>query len=245
MKWVISFILFFVIVVVVVFFHSKTFLTHEGIRNSNKCVLHHPITLGGRLTLCQRQYLQSLRNPRPNTYTPRCQQDGKFERVQCEENKCFCVDTESGRMLRDTSLSKLFGEPRCDNKGKKKRIQKEKIKYFYTIITHLANETDWNHECLYVAFLTGHGLTLCQLLHEKAVTNSSEEIYIPQCKRNGNFEDVQCHGLSKECWCVNQEGQEVTGTRTNGTISCSGLGLFVLIFLLTLKAVHCLFIVFI
>lgn len=136
------------------FFHSKTFLTHEGIRNSNKCVLHHPITLGGRLTLCQRQYLENLRNPRPNTYTPRCQQDGKFERVQCEENKCFCVDTESGRILRDTSLSKLFGEPRCDNKGKKKRIQKEKTNYFYTIITHLTNETDWNHECLYVDCLS-------------------------------------------------------------------------------------------
>jgi len=156
-------------------------LTHTESRGSLRC----PV-LGGRLTLCQRQYLESLRNPRPNTYTPRCQQNGKFEGVQCEENKCFCVDTESGRMLRDTSLSKLFGEPRCDNKG--------------------------------------HGLTLCQLLHEKAVTNPSEEIYIPQCKRNGNFEDVQCHGLSKECWCVNQEGKELTGTRTNGTISCSGLG---------------------
>ena len=104
--------------------------------------MHHPITLGGRLTLCQRQYLESLRNPRPNTYTPRCQQNGKFEGVQCEENKCFCVDTESGRMLRDTSLSKLFGEPRCDNKGKKKRIQKEKTNNFYAIITHITNETE-------------------------------------------------------------------------------------------------------
>lgn len=101
--------------------------------------MHHPITLGGRLTLCERQYLESFRNPRPITYTPRCQQDGKFERVQCEENKCFCVDAESGRMLRDTSLSKLFGEPRCDNKGKKKRIKKN---FYYTIISHLTSEAD-------------------------------------------------------------------------------------------------------
>ncbi|XP_019719184.1 thyroglobulin [Hippocampus comes] len=40
----------------------------------------------------------------------------------------------------------------------------------------------------------------------------------PQCTQDGRFRPVQCSGRGQECWCVDAEGQEVAGTRTNGSI---------------------------
>ena len=72
---------------------------------------------GGRLTLCQRQYLERSRNPRLNLRIPQCEQDGAFERIQCQGNRCFCVDSTSGETARDTSLNTHFGEPMCGDEG--------------------------------------------------------------------------------------------------------------------------------
>ncbi|XP_068710293.1 uncharacterized protein [Montipora foliosa] len=146
-----------------------------------RVVLRCPI-LGGRLTLCQRQYLERSRNPRLNLRIPQCQQDGAFERIQCQGNRCFCVDPTSGETAKDTSLNTHFGEPMCGDEG--------------------------------------HGLTLCQQMHQKAIANSSEDTYVPQCKRNGSFEEIQCNAPDDECWCVDQEGRELPGTRGNRTFSC-------------------------
>lgn len=38
--------------------------------------------------------------------------------------------------------------------------------------------------------------------------------------------EVQCYGPSNECWCVDQEGSELKGTRRKGPLKCGGLGLF-------------------
>lgn len=32
---------------------------------------------------------------------------------------CFCVDPEDGRIVKDTSVNALFGEPRCGDTGKR------------------------------------------------------------------------------------------------------------------------------
>lgn len=69
-------------------------------------------------------------------------------------------------------------------------------------------------------------------MHEEALTNPTKDIYVPQCSFNGSFVDVQCHGASNECWCVDQQGDELTGTRSKGPLRCDGLGLF-LTFILT------------
>uniref|UniRef100_A0A669DFL5 Nidogen 1 n=1 Tax=Oreochromis niloticus TaxID=8128 RepID=A0A669DFL5_ORENI len=38
--------------------------------------------------------------------------------------------------------------------------------------------------------------------------------YIPSCDDNGQYEPMQCHGSTGHCWCVDQNGQEISGTRT-------------------------------
>ncbi|XP_072036377.1 equistatin-like [Amphiura filiformis] len=38
--------------------------------------------------------------------------------------------------------------------------------------------------------------------------------YIPQCTNTGKFEQIQCHGSTGFCWCVNNiNGEELVGTR--------------------------------
>lgn len=38
--------------------------------------------------------------------------------------------------------------------------------------------------------------------------------YIPTCDENGAYEAMQCHGSTGYCWCVDQNGQEIPGTRS-------------------------------
>nr|ADJ38350.1 nidogen-1 [Tetraodon nigroviridis] len=38
--------------------------------------------------------------------------------------------------------------------------------------------------------------------------------YIPRCDENGAYEPTQCHGSSGYCWCVDRDGQEIPGTRS-------------------------------
>ncbi|KAF0027291.1 hypothetical protein F2P81_020032 [Scophthalmus maximus] len=38
--------------------------------------------------------------------------------------------------------------------------------------------------------------------------------YIPACDENGAYEPMQCHGSTGHCWCVDRNGQEISGTRS-------------------------------
>ncbi|NWV63317.1 NID2 protein, partial [Malurus elegans] len=38
--------------------------------------------------------------------------------------------------------------------------------------------------------------------------------YVPQCDSGGDFTPLQCHGDSGYCWCVEQSGREIPGTRS-------------------------------
>lgn len=38
--------------------------------------------------------------------------------------------------------------------------------------------------------------------------------YIPTCDENGAYEPTQCHGSTGYCWCVDRNGQEITGSRS-------------------------------
>ncbi|XP_037639451.1 thyroglobulin [Sebastes umbrosus] len=85
--------------------------------------------------------------------------------------------------------------------------------------------------------LESETLSQCELLRGVAVARQQGDV--PHCTHNGRFRPVQCSGRSHECWCVDAEGQEVVGTRTNSSaphcaspcqlqsvLQCSPSGLF-------------------
>lgn len=46
-----------------------------------------------------------------------------------------------------------------------------------------------------------------------------DDQYVPQCDGLGHFTPLQCHGKSDFCWCVDQDGREVQGTRSQPGIT--------------------------
>ncbi|XP_048581312.1 uncharacterized protein LOC5512067 isoform X7 [Nematostella vectensis] len=66
-------------------------------------------------------------------------------------------------------------------------------------------------------------LTPCQQAYNQAIIRPSIGQYIPRCKADGNYEEVQCEGVTGECWCVDSRGQERPGTRTKDSLLCPPL----------------------
>ncbi|XP_054827904.1 nidogen-2 [Eublepharis macularius] len=60
--------------------------------------------------------------------------------------------------------------------------------------------------------------TMCerwrQSLLEHYGGSPRDDQYVPQCDALGNFNPLQCHGNSGYCWCVDDKGREVQGTRS-------------------------------
>lgn len=49
-------------------------------------------------------------------------------------------------------------------------------------------------------------------------------IYIPSCDEDGYYRKVQCDQSRGECWCVDQHGGEMMGTRSHGNPDCGKMG---------------------
>uniref|UniRef100_A0A8D0AV02 Nidogen 2 n=1 Tax=Sander lucioperca TaxID=283035 RepID=A0A8D0AV02_SANLU len=42
--------------------------------------------------------------------------------------------------------------------------------------------------------------------------------HVPQCDANGQYTPLQCYGETTYCWCVDQDGREVPGTRSHDVV---------------------------
>uniref|UniRef100_A0A8D2KSV9 Thyroglobulin n=1 Tax=Varanus komodoensis TaxID=61221 RepID=A0A8D2KSV9_VARKO len=59
----------------------------------------------------------------------------------------------------------------------------------------------------------------CELQREKAFQGGED--YIPQCSEDGQFRNIQCDKNGVTCWCVDDKGAEVVGTRRAGSpVAC-------------------------
>ena len=45
----------------------------------------------------------------------------------------------------------------------------------------------------------------------EARRNKRLGVFVPKCRPDGGYEEIQCHG--SVCFCTDKEGEEVTGTR--------------------------------
>ncbi|XP_060685148.1 uncharacterized protein nid2a isoform X3 [Hemiscyllium ocellatum] len=144
-------------------------------------------------TICEqhRERLQaelSLRGSQPliGAYIPECDEEGKFRPLQCHGSTgyCWCVD-ERGQEIPGTRTPPGTGQPQC---GQPESIERPK--------------------------------TACEQHRERLQSEVNQHgshflgIHIPECDEQGNFRPLQCHGSTGYCWCVDERGQEIPGTRT-------------------------------
>ncbi|XP_073533084.1 thyroglobulin [Phyllobates terribilis] len=52
------------------------------------------------------------------------------------------------------------------------------------------------------------------LVESEACEQKPDGVFVPTCTNDGRYKEVQCSG--SECWCVDEQGQEIQGTRTTG-----------------------------
>ncbi|XP_072895083.1 nidogen-2 [Hemitrygon akajei] len=131
----------------------------------------------------------SLRGPLLGVHIPQCDDEGNFRPMQCHSSTghCWCVD-EHGQEVPGTRTAPGTNQPRCD------------------LPALTSNE---------------RRKAACEELRERLQTEmtmfGSEPrvgVHIPQCDDEGNFRPMQCHSGTSHCWCVDENGQEVPGTRT-------------------------------
>jgi len=59
--------------------------------------------------------------------------------------------------------------------------------------------------------------------HETGIP--ARQLYLPQCQeKDGSFDPIQCHPVTRQCWCVDSGGDELPGTRAPPDVqpSCAG-----------------------
>ena len=54
--------------------------------------------------------------------------------------------------------------------------------------------------------------TKCQRQYLAATKNNAPGRFVPRCKLDGSFADVQCRG--SVCYCVDEDGNDIIGTKT-------------------------------
>ena len=84
--------------------------------------------------------------------------------------------------------------------------------------------------------------TKCEKVRELAEKLAKSEFgdlktgaYVPSCEKDGSYSKTQCHKSTGFCWCVNENGEEIPGTKVKGSLNCDE-GEFYKIYLLLLSS---------
>lgn len=62
--------------------------------------------------------------------------------------------------------------------------------------------------------------SVCMERYRQAMENYNIGRFVPQCKPDGRYEEVQCGAGWDYCWCVDSTGTETSGTKTKGWPQC-------------------------
>ncbi|XP_078366847.1 equistatin-like [Oculina patagonica] len=81
---------------------------------------------------------------------------------------------------------------------------------------------------LATALALSNAATKCEELSSQASANGLVGAFVPQCKADGSFKSEQCWGSTGYCWCVDEFGKEIPGTKLRGTPDCSKKGVLTL-----------------
>nr|XP_051678803.1 nidogen-2 isoform X1 [Oryctolagus cuniculus] len=140
------------------------------------------------LKACQQQQLYAqAQHARPGTrlHIPQCDEQGDFLPLQCHGSTGFCWCVNSdGHEVPGTRTPPGSTPPHCGPPPGP----------------------------------TQRPRTVCERWKESLLEHyggtARDDQYVPQCDDLGRFVPLQCHGKSDFCWCVDKDGREVAGTRT-------------------------------
>ena len=65
---------------------------------------------------------------------------------------------------------------------------------------------------------------MCQKENQESRRSIQRGEHVAKCKVTGQYEEIQCELSTKQCWCVDPNGNEIQGSRTNGPITCPKIG---------------------
>ncbi|XP_049425858.1 nidogen-2 isoform X11 [Epinephelus fuscoguttatus] len=129
--------------------------------------------------------------PRVGAYVPQCDDDGQYLPRQCHGSTghCWCVDSNGQER---TGTRTPPGAPRvdCDKPVPVAPTQRPE--------------------------------SVCERWRTSLIEHyggkPDSQQYVPQCEPDGQFSPVQCYGETTYCWCVDQDGREVPGTRSHDVV---------------------------
>ncbi|XP_073434012.1 nidogen-2 [Dendrobates tinctorius] len=124
------------------------------------------------------------RGPRPGLFIPECDSEGNYTPLQCHGSTGHCWCVTKNG-------EEIEGTRTGPGRGQPKCGVPEP---------------------------TQRPQTMCERWKQNLLDHYSgspaAEHYIPQCDAYGAFTPLQCHGNSGYCWCVDKDGREIEGTRT-------------------------------
>ncbi|XP_045910138.1 nidogen-2 isoform X3 [Micropterus dolomieu] len=137
------------------------------------------------------QTTSSEGHPIAGAYVPQCDANGQYTPRQCHGSTghCWCVDG-TGQERRGTRTPP--GTPRvdCDRPVPVPPTQRPE--------------------------------SVCERWRASLIEHyggkPEAQQYVPQCEPDGQFSPVQCYGETTYCWCVDQDGREVPGTRSHDVV---------------------------
>uniref|UniRef100_A0A8V5H8H2 Uncharacterized protein n=1 Tax=Melopsittacus undulatus TaxID=13146 RepID=A0A8V5H8H2_MELUD len=142
-----------------------------------------------RLTPCQHEQLYPREvppgpSPVSNGHVPQCDEEGQYRPLQCHSSTGYCWCV-------DAAGQEIAGTRTAPGSTPPRCGTPESVQQ----------------------------LTPCEhaRLHPREVPPGPSPVsngHVPQCDEEGRYRPLQCHSSTGYCWCVDESGQEIAGTRT-------------------------------
>ncbi|XP_031563407.1 thyroglobulin-like [Actinia tenebrosa] len=184
------------------------------------------------LGLTQCQVLHNKAIAQGSSLISRCEVDGSYSPMQCNVGQCWCVD----RYNREVLGTRRTGMADCRSKEDNEICKMPFVRgpceamlrrWYFNSATNACSVFLYGgcagNENKFVSYqecqqqCRGTPLTKCQ--QEKLEFRFDLSTHNPDCNdHDGSYKPLQCHLVTKECWCVNSDGIKLEGYRsTNGT----------------------------
>jgi len=122
--------------------------------------------------------IHGKKRPLLGAFIPQCNEDGSYKEVQCHGSTGYCWCVDENGKKKEETEVR-FKRPNCE-KGNTNKSECEK-----------------ERQNVFDSFPVIHG-------KKRPLLGA----FIPQCNEDGSYKEVQCHGSTGYCWCVDENGKK-------------------------------------